>query len=137
MSELESLPFMGSVDEHTLKPIQPSTLFVQLADDNEWLEQKVLGFKEVVISYHGKECHFTPEEVLMALYAAREMPDVADERIVRCRDCQYGYQHDGKTYPKSEKYKGKWYCIALGDGMQGEWTSPVGFCHRGELRGER
>ena len=136
MSELEGLSFIGSVNEHTLKPIQPSTLFVQLADDNEWLEQKVNGFKEVVIHYHDKECHFTPEEVLRALYAVREMSDVTDERIVRCRDCRYGYQHDGKTYP-GEKYKGKWYCIAWGDGMQGEWTRPDGFCHRGKQREEQ
>ena len=59
---------------------------------------------------------------------------LTDERIVRCRDCRYGYQHDGKTYPKGEKYKGKWYCIAWGDGMQGEWTRPDGYCHKARLR---
>ena len=62
---------------------------------------------------------------------------LTDERIVRCRDCQFGYQHDGKTYPKGEKYKNKWYCIAWGDGMQGEWTRPDGFCHHGKTRGEQ
>ena len=59
------------------------------------------------------------------------------EEIVRCRDCQFGHQHDGKTYPKGEKYKDKWYCIVWGDGMQGEWTSPDGFCHRGKPRREQ
>ena len=58
------------------------------------------------------------------------------ERIIRCRDCQFGYQHDCKRYPKDKKYMGKWYCIVWGDGMQGEWTRADGFCHRVKLRGE-
>ena len=58
------------------------------------------------------------------------------EEIVRCRDCQFGYQHDCKRYPNDKKYMGKWYCIAWGDGMQGEWTREDGFCHRGKPRSE-
>jgi hypothetical protein len=61
---------------------------------------------------------------------------LTDERIVRCRDCQFGYQHDCKRYPQDKKYMGKWYCIAWGDGMQGEWTREDGFCHRGKPRSE-
>ena len=56
------------------------------------------------------------------------------ERIVRCKDCRYGYQHDCTRYPQDKRYMGKWYCIAWGDGMQGEWTKADGFCHRGKPR---
>lgn len=61
---------------------------------------------------------------------------LTDERIIRCRDCQFGYQHDCKRYPKDKRYMGKWYCIVWGDGMQGEWTKADGFCHRGKPREE-
>ena len=54
--------------------------------------------------------------------------------IIRCQDCAYGYQHDGKTYPKGDKYKGEWYCIVWGDGMQSDWTKPDGYCHKARLR---
>lgn len=61
---------------------------------------------------------------------------LTEERIIRCRDCQFGHQHDCKRYPNDKKYMGKWYCIVWGDGMQGEWTREDGFCHRGKPRGE-
>jgi hypothetical protein len=59
---------------------------------------------------------------------------LTDERIVRCKDCRYGKKHDCTRFPKDERYMGKWYCIAWGDGMQGEWTRADGFCHRGKPR---
>lgn len=62
----------GYVDEDAIKLPQPTYLLIQLADDNEWLEHKVEGFKEVIVRYHGKEHRFTPDEVLRALYAARD-----------------------------------------------------------------
>lgn len=64
--------------------------------------------------------------------------DMAELRkgIVRCRDCKWSRIHDGNSYPgnRHEEYVGKTYCIAWGDGMQGEWTNPNGYCHRGERR---
>ena len=56
--------------------------------------------------------------------------------LVRCRDCKWFRTHDGKSYPgnKHKEYVGRTYCIAWGDGMQGEWTNPNGYCHRGERR---
>lgn len=59
------------------------------------------------------------------------------EEIVRCRDCKWSRIHDGKSYPgnRHKEYVGKTYCIVWGDGMQGEWTNPNGYCHRGERRG--
>ena len=76
MSQFES--FGGSVSFHTgyvnesaMRLPHPSSVLIQLADDNEWLEHKVEGFKEVIVRYHGKEHIFTPDEVLRALYAAR------------------------------------------------------------------
>ena len=62
---------------------------------------------------------------------------ITDERIVRCKDCDYGYQHDCKRYPQDKSYMGRWYCVAWGDGMLGEWTRPDGFCHRGKTREEQ
>lgn len=58
------------------------------------------------------------------------------EEIVRCRDCKWSRIHDGKSYPgnKHKEYVGKMYCIAWGDGMQGEWTNQDGYCHRGKWR---
>jgi len=56
------------------------------------------------------------------------------QEIIRCRDCQYGYQHDCKRYPKDKRYMGQWYCIVWGDGMQGEWTKADGYCHRAKRR---
>lgn len=55
------------------------------------------------------------------------------ERIVRCRDCRFSRVFDGKRYP-GKKYKGKTYCINWGDGMQGEWTKPDGYCHRAKRK---
>ena len=62
------------------------------------------------------------------------MSELTDERIIRCRDCGYAYQHDGKRFPRGRRYKGLWYCIAWGDGMQGEWTKPDGYCHKAKPR---
>ena len=62
---------------------------------------------------------------------------LTDERIIRCRHCQFSHQHDCKRYPQDNKYMGKWYCIVWGDGMQGEWTRADGFCHRGKPREEQ
>lgn len=73
----------------------------------------------------------------MASFMTGNVEIQVKERIVRCRDCQYGYQHDCKRYPKDKRYMGKWYCIVWGDGMQGEWTRPDGFCHRGKQREEQ
>ena len=56
------------------------------------------------------------------------------EEVVRCKDCRLSAIHDGKTFPKGKKYEGKMYCIAWGDGYQGEWTKPDGYCHRGKRR---
>lgn len=60
------------------------------------------------------------------------------ERIVRCRDCKWSSVHDGNSYPGNvfKQYVGMMYCVAWGDGMQGEWTKPDGFCHRGRLAGD-
>lgn len=55
--------------------------------------------------------------------------------IVRCRDCKWSRIHDGRKYP-GERYRGMTYCIARGDGMQGEWTEPDGFCHRAKRKDE-
>lgn len=55
------------------------------------------------------------------------------EEIVRCRDCRFSRVFDGKRYP-GKKYKGKTYCINWGDGMQGEWTKPDGYCHRAKRK---
>ena len=60
---------------------------------------------------------------------------VTDERIIRCRDCAFGHQHDGKRFPK--ECKGMWYCVAWSDGMHGEWTIPDGYCHKAEPRKEQ
>lgn len=68
----DSALFEASVDESAMRLPHPSSMLIQLADDNEWLEHKVEGFKEVIVRYHGKEHHFTPDEVLRALYAARD-----------------------------------------------------------------
>ena len=59
-------------------------------------------------------------------------------QVVRCRDCKWSRIHDGKSYPgnRHEEYVGKMYCIAWGDGMQGEWTNPNGYCHRGKRRSD-
>ena len=54
--------------------------------------------------------------------------------IVRCRDCRWSCIHDGKTYPKGEAYKGMMYCIVWGDGYQGEWVKPDGYCHRAKRK---
>lgn len=61
---------------------------------------------------------------------------VEDKQIIRCHECQYGFQHDGEQYPKGDKYKGKWYCIVWGDGMQSDWIKPDGYCYKARLRGE-
>lgn len=53
--------------------------------------------------------------------------------IVRCRDCRFSHVFDGKRYP-GKKYKGNTYCINWGDGMQGEWTKPDGYCHRAKRK---
>ena len=66
-----SMLFRASIDEDALRLPHPSSMLIQLTDDNEWLEDKVRGFKEVIVRYHGKEHRFTPDEVLRALYAAR------------------------------------------------------------------
>ena len=60
------------------------------------------------------------------------------ERIVRCKDCKWSSVHDGNSYPGNvfKQYVGMMYCVAWGDGMQGEWTKPDGFCHRGRLAGD-
>ena len=78
-----SMSFRASVNESALRLPHPSSMLIQLADESEWLEEKVGGFKEVIIRYHGKEHRFTPDEVLRALYAAR------DEPIIRCKDCKH------------------------------------------------
>lgn len=70
-----SMSLMASVDKSVLILPHPSVLFIQLADENEWLEDQVEGFKEVIVRYHGKEHRFTPDEVLQALYAARDAKD--------------------------------------------------------------
>ena len=67
-----SVSFEASVDESVMRLTHPSSLLICLADDNEWLEHKVEGFKEVIVRYHGEEHRFTPDEVLRALYAARD-----------------------------------------------------------------
>lgn len=83
-----SMSFRASVNENALKLPHPLSLFIQLNDESEWLEEKVCGFKEVIVRYHGKEHRFTPDEVLRALYAAR------DEPVIRCKDCKH-YERDG------------------------------------------
>ena len=55
------------------------------------------------------------------------------EEIVRCKDCKLSRIFDGKRYP-GKKYKGLMYCINWGDGMQGEWTKPDGYCHRAKRK---
>lgn len=93
MSELNefggTMSFRASfVDESAMRLSHPSSMLIQLADENEWLEEKVGGFKEVIVRYHGKEHRFTPDEVLRALYVAR------DEPIIRCKDCEH-YELEG------------------------------------------
>ena len=79
-----SMSFVANVDESALRLLShPSSLLIQLADENEWLEDKVGGFKEVIVRYHDEEHRFTPDEVLRALYAAR------DEQIILCKDCKH------------------------------------------------
>ena len=58
-----------------------------------------------------------------------------ETEIVRCRDCKWSRIFDGKRYP-GKRFEGMTYCINWGDGIQGEWTNPDGFCHRGVLRGD-
>ena len=76
MSEFESfddsvLFHTGHINESAIRLPQSTSLLIQLADDNEWLEHKVEGYKEIIVRYHGKEHRFTPDEVLRMLYAAR------------------------------------------------------------------
>lgn len=74
-----SVALRASVDESALRLPLPSSMLICLADDNEWLEDKVKGFHEVIVRYHGKEHRFTPDEVLRALYAARDEGIEVDE----------------------------------------------------------
>ena len=67
-----SLTFAGSFDTSVVGKLPATSLLIQLADKNEWLEDKVRGFCEIVVRYHGKEHRFTPDEVLQALYTAKE-----------------------------------------------------------------
>lgn len=54
------------------------------------------------------------------------------EEVVRCRDCAFSKVHDGNEYPIGER--GSVYCLAWSDGMQGKWTKPEGFCHKGKRK---
>lgn len=66
------------------------------------------------------------------------VPDYIDtsKEVVRCRDCKFSRIHDGNSWPgnKHKEYVGKTYCIAWGDGMQGEWTDPDGYCHKAKRK---
>lgn len=63
-----------------------------------------------------------------------ELPTLVQrEEIVRCGDCVFREVHDGNEYPIGER--GSVYCLAWSDGMQGRWTKPDGFCHKGNKEG--
>ena len=100
LNEFDSgMPFVANVDESALRLLShPSSLLIQLADENEWLEDKVGGFKEVIVRYHGKEHSFTPDEVLRALYAVR------DEPIIRCKECRFKARDGDQCYREAHEF---------------------------------
>lgn len=60
------------------------------------------------------------------IYAAIEnAPTVDDEEVVRCKDCKYFVQ--GEPYDPCEcmKWKVKWGAV---------YTTPDGYCHKGERK---
>ena len=72
----------------------------------------------------------------MSEYIMEYLPDTTcmeREEIVRCRDCRFSRIFDGKGYP-GKKYEGMTYCINWGDGYQGEWVKPDGYCHRAKRK---
>ena len=46
-----------------------------------------------------------------------------------CSGCLFSGTFDGERFP-GPAYAGRMYCIAIGDGCQGEWTEPDGGCDK-------
>ena len=115
-----SLTFEARVETTAIVDMNPKSLLIKLADDNGWLEEKVSGFSEIIVRYHGCDHRFTPAEVLRALYATMEeaRPErttTVDEtevwecvrgdtsrpltvHVMECSRCGHTYEHVNGDY---------------------------------------
>lgn len=67
---------------------------------------------------------------------------LTDERIVRCKDCKYGHQHDCKRYPKDKEVHGPvvLHCVGrrhAGRVDEGRWVLPSGKAEGGRMTDEQ